>query len=30
VNSDSQGVEEVQVLVELIRRTFSERGEWFE
>ncbi|WP_064118291.1 LysR family transcriptional regulator [Pseudomonas fluorescens] len=30
VNSESQGVEEVQVLVELIRRTFNERAEWFE
>jgi DNA-binding transcriptional LysR family regulator len=30
VNSESEMVGEVQVLVELIRRTFSERGEWFE
>ncbi|WP_426200991.1 LysR substrate-binding domain-containing protein [Pseudomonas sp. TWP3-1] len=30
VNEHSQDVAEVQTLVELIQRTFSERGEWFE
>jgi hypothetical protein len=30
VNSSSRDVAEVQTLVELIQRTFSERREWFE
>ncbi|WP_285415391.1 LysR family transcriptional regulator [Pseudomonas sp. efr-133-TYG-5] len=30
VNAESQQTAEVQTLVELIRRTFSERAEWFE